>query len=594
MPEQRTEKTGQPKINDEVLEAVPDRYPEFAGVAEYAILGRRLGQLSAGAQAWCKNVGTDGRIHGGLVHIGTPHSRAKHLKPNLAQVPNAKKGKPFAAECRALFRTNDNWVFVCCDQAGLQDRGYAHYLADFDGGTYGRAFLNGADTHWQSAIALGLVPAGTARDKESKLHAALREGAKTFRYAFLYGAGALRAGQIIADAVRAALQIDSTSDLAQRFFSGLTHPNESALKRVGKQALNKFEAATPGLRQLRESLQTHARRYGWLPGLDGRRVPVRALHSALNFIVTASEAVICKRWLVRVHDELCAKFHYGWSGDVVIVLWIHDEIAVCCRPEIAEQVGEILVRHAREPAEFYNFKIPLAANFTISRSWAGEPPEDKINETPMPPNPAFDVFTPDLDNYFVALGSPEPGSFSDWNYSLSCAVGIVVGAPIMVPPTLVLNLPPTENVEEFLPLEGARSAAPRDCSGDSMPEATTAPLVANDSGNGNGYDHDGYPHGERRNGRIVATYIYRDHLGALHTKIEKRVSPRAKRAQYPQSFWVGHWVTEKPAGWLKVPYRLPELLAALVKRPIPDTFLPEGEKDCENSYCTRSYCNDQF
>ena len=51
-----------------------------------------------------RHIGGDGRIHGGLVHIGTPHSRAKHQTPNLAQVPNPKKGKPFAAECRALFR----------------------------------------------------------------------------------------------------------------------------------------------------------------------------------------------------------------------------------------------------------------------------------------------------------------------------------------------------------------------------------------------------------------------------------------------------------------------------------------------------------
>jgi putative DNA primase/helicase len=39
---------------------------------------------------------------------------------------------------------------------------------------------------------------------------------------------------------------------------------------------------------------------------------------------------------------------------------------------------------------------------------------------------------------------------------------------------------------------------------------------------------------------------------------------------------------EKPAGWQKVPYRLPELLAALTLQPIPDVFLPEGEKDCDS------------
>jgi hypothetical protein len=100
---------------------------------------------------------------------------------------------------------------------------------------------------------------------------------------------------------------------------------------------------------------------------------VRALYSALNFIVTSSEAIICKRWLVRIYDELCARFNYGWGGDVVIVLWVHDELVCCCRPEIAEQVGEIMAHHAREAGEFYGFKVPLDAEYKIGRSWAGGP-----------------------------------------------------------------------------------------------------------------------------------------------------------------------------------------------------------------------------
>ena len=44
----------------------------------------------------------------------------------------------------------------------------------------------------------------------------------------------------------------------------------------------------------------------------------------------------------------------------------------CCRPEIAEQVGEILVRHAKEPGEFYGFRVPLDAEYKVGRSWAGD------------------------------------------------------------------------------------------------------------------------------------------------------------------------------------------------------------------------------
>jgi len=99
---------------------------------------------------------------------------------------------------------------------------------------------------------------------------------------------------------------------------------------------------------------------------------VRANYTALNYIITSSEAIICKRWMVEVYDELCARFRYGWDGDVLITLWIHDELVTCCRPEIADQVGEIMVRHARKAGEFYNFRVPLDAEYKIGRSWAGD------------------------------------------------------------------------------------------------------------------------------------------------------------------------------------------------------------------------------
>jgi DNA polymerase I-like protein with 3'-5' exonuclease and polymerase domains len=350
-PEKRTKKTKRPVIDDELLESLPVTYPEFIGLAEHFILGRRLGQLANGERAWINNVHVDGHIHGGLVHIGTPHSRAKHLGPNLAQVPNPKKGKPFGRECRALFRHPGDWVFVTCDQGNLQDRGFAHYLAAYDNGAYARAFADEVDQHWRTATALGLVL--EARDKTNKIHTAIREGAKIFRYAFLFGAGSLRVGQIIADIVRVVAAIDPRNALSTKFWAGNKYPSELALRQTGKQVLNRFVAATPGLHALRASLTTEHRRRGWVEGLDGRRVPTEADYKALNRIVTASEAVICKHWLRAVHAELCTRFRYGPDGDAYLVLWIHDELVVCCRPAIAEQVGELLVRHARKAGESY-------------------------------------------------------------------------------------------------------------------------------------------------------------------------------------------------------------------------------------------------
>jgi DNA polymerase I-like protein with 3'-5' exonuclease and polymerase domains len=356
--ERRTEKTKQPKIDDEVLESLPTIYPEFTGLAEHQILGRRLGQLSNGKESWLKHIGADGRIHGAIVHIGTPHSRAAHFNPNLAQVPNPKRGKPLAIECRALFHHPGDWVFVACDQAGLQDRCFSHYLAEFDGGNYGRSFVAGADTHWASAIALELISPNAERDKTSKLHTALREGSKSFRYGFLFGMRAKRAGEIITAIIRAARVAD---------------PSYRGPSTNGAQALRRFEAATPGLKQLREKLEAQAARNGWVSGLDQRRVPTGAQYKALNRIVTSAEAIVCKKWLIDVHAKFCTRFRYGWDGDAVIGAWVHDELVCCCRPEIAEEVGALMVRYAKEAGEFFGLKVSLDADATIGRSWAGEP-----------------------------------------------------------------------------------------------------------------------------------------------------------------------------------------------------------------------------
>jgi DNA polymerase len=134
---------------------------------------------------------------------------------------------------------------------------------------------------------------------------------------------------------------------------------------------------------------------------------------------------------------------------------------------------------------------------------------------------------------------------------------------------------PDDPVKDHNPADDGTEKEARRSNGQGRPDA-------NQRQEGNDHNHDGYPHGERRTGRRLAVYLYRDHLKNPHSKVEKWVARGAKRAQYPQSFWVGgHWVPEKPKGWQKIPYRLPEMLEVLAKHPNADVLIPEGEKDCD-------------
>ena len=99
------------------------------------------------------------------------------------------------------------------------------------------------------------------------------------------------------------------------------------------------------------------------------------------------------------------------------------------------------------------------------------------------------------------------------------------------------------------------------------------------SGNGKAGEN-GYAHGERADhGERVGSYIYRDQDGRPYLRVDRREAIDAKGArtkQFPQWHWNGgSWAPGAPAG-PKIPYRLPELLAAPADAPV---FVCEGEKD---------------
>jgi hypothetical protein len=96
----------------------------------------------------------------------------------------------------------------------------------------------------------------------------------------------------------------------------------------------------------------------------------------------------------------------------------------------------------------------------------------------------------------------------------------------------------------------------------------------NGSGHSNGHDWAGYASGEREWGDDAAEYIYRDMRGEPYLKVK-----RTSKKQFPQYHYEnGKWISGKPTG-PKIPYRLPELMAAPLDAPV---FICEGEKDAGN------------
>ena len=108
---------------------------------------------------------------------------------------------------------------------------------------------------------------------------------------------------------------------------------------------------------------------GYLRGLDGRRVPVRSTHSALNTLCQSAGAIICKRWVVEFH-KMMQEQGYTEGTDYQQVAFVHDEIQVLTRKGLGDVIGETAVRAIGVAGDSYGVRLPLTGEYKIGRNWA--------------------------------------------------------------------------------------------------------------------------------------------------------------------------------------------------------------------------------
>lgn len=315
-PKDFTEK-GQPKIDETVLGRLP--YPEAKVLSEAMMLQKRLSQLAEGDNAWLSMVTPEGRLHGEVNSNGAVTGRMTHNKPNLAQVPSV--GAPYGKECRELFTVPKGKKLVGVDVSGLELRMLAHYLARYDNGAYGQEVING-DIHTVNQKAAGLPN---------------RNSAKTFIYAFLYGAGSEKIGSIVGKGAK-----------------------------EGQKLKKDFLAATPALAKLINDVTTASKR-GYLIGLDGRKLHIRSSHAALNTLLQSAGALVCKQWAVEMDNALIVN---GWKDKCQVVANIHDEHQYEVDEDIAEDVGKLSIECIKRAGKAFNIRIELDGEAKIGNNWA--------------------------------------------------------------------------------------------------------------------------------------------------------------------------------------------------------------------------------
>ena len=301
--------TGQPIVDEGTLKKI-EHIPEAKLISEFLLLQKRIAQLSS----WIDELQSDNRVHGKVISNGTITGRMTHRGPNMAQVPNISS--PYGKECRACWTVPSGYKLVGIDASGLELRMLAHYMNDEE---YINDVING-DIHQINQRLAGIQ----SRDK-----------AKTFIYAFIYGAGDERLGKVVGGG-----------------------------RANGKRLKDRFLRNLPSLKTLTKRVQQASKR-GFLKGIDGRRIYIRSEHASLNSLLQGGGAIIMKKALVLLTNKIKVN-----NIDATVVANIHDEWQIQVKESQADLVGQMGVDAIEEAADHFKLRCPLTGQYKVGGDWS--------------------------------------------------------------------------------------------------------------------------------------------------------------------------------------------------------------------------------
>lgn len=301
-------------INGEAGKLIKDR----------TLYSHRLNQV----QGWIDRVRSDGRIAATANTCGTNTGRFRHS--NVVNVPKAAEHIPFGREMRSLFTVEEGNYLVGHDAEGLELRMLAHYMND---PSFTEAVVNGdkklgTDIH-------------TVNQRLAELPT--RDHAKTFIYAFIYGAGDEKLGSIVGGGK------SEGSALRRRFLENLP-ALDKLIKRVKR-----------------------ASKKGWLRGIDGRKIWMRSVdgrvmeHKALNTLLQSAGAVVMKKSMCILDSSIQNK---DWIGNYQKVLDMHDEAQAEIKKDHVLEYMELAKQSIVKAGEHFKLKVPLAADAAYGSNWA--------------------------------------------------------------------------------------------------------------------------------------------------------------------------------------------------------------------------------
>ena len=297
------------KVDESILSKL--KYPEAQKLARIFMLQKRIDQLAEGKQAWLRLVDSDGNS------VTRSTRTAQCLAVVRATIRTCSKYHRFAQNTASVVnfsgqpRLQAGWCRPRILGVALSRRAWT-MAASSQGGRERR----------HSPV-------------ERRQNGCLGTS-KVCAYAITYGAGDARLGAIIGKGPR-----------------------------DGKALREAFFKANPAFARLLRQVKQVANSRGYLIGLDGRRLPIRSEHGAINILLQSAGALIAKKWAELVHDEI-----QNQNVDAKILAFCHDELQIQTKGD-PDYVGDhIACRMARKSGEEWGFKCPIDAEYRVGSSWA--------------------------------------------------------------------------------------------------------------------------------------------------------------------------------------------------------------------------------
>ena len=302
---------GSPKVSDANFATLPKTAPEdVKKLVEWKMLETRWKTIDS----WLDSAGDDNRVRGRVFTMGAVTGRMTHAAPNMANIVSSSK--LYGRESRTCFTSPDDYLLVDTDASGLELRMLAHYMGNKE---FTTEVISG-DPHTANMKAAGL---------------STRNEAKTFIYAFMYGAGTEKIGSIVGGGAKRGRELKKT-----------------------------FLENMPDLRKLQNKVVDKVGTLGYINGLDGRRLYVRYSHAALNTLLQGAGAIVCKQWAVTIDEYIRRK-----KLDAHLVCSVHDQYVYEVHKDYIDTFKKVCYKSIAEAGEVLNVRCPLTCEVGVGKTW---------------------------------------------------------------------------------------------------------------------------------------------------------------------------------------------------------------------------------